>query len=219
MSPKPRRSLLMKSAAKKTTGKLSSKKKQDEFLSALDFFAEAGLLKRIKRSGWWVAGIDDPETVAEHSFRTAVIAFYIAHVEGVDPYKTMTMALFNDIHEARINDLHKMGHYYIEFRDAEKKVFFDQVKDLHPNVKDALGQMRNDYDAQQSKESIAARDADILECLVQAKEYYENGHTTAKKFFQIAPGHLKTKTAQQLWQKFMSWDSHDWWQSVVKFER
>src|SRR5258706_15987207 len=88
---------------------------------ALDFFAEAGLLKRVKRSGWWVAGIENPETVAEHCFRCAVIAFYIAHCEDVDPYKAVTMALFNDIHEARINDLHKMGHYYIEFREAEKK--------------------------------------------------------------------------------------------------
>jgi putative hydrolase of HD superfamily len=186
---------------------------------ALNFFAEAGLLKRIKRSGWWVAGIDDPETVAEHSFRTAVIAFYIAHVEEVDPYKTVTMALFNDIHEARINDLHKMGHYYIEFRDAEKKVFADQIHELDVRVKRALSSMREDYDRQQSKESIAARDADILECLVQAKEYFENGHLTAKKFFQKAPGHLKTKTAQKLWKQILEWDSHDWWQTVVKFER
>jgi putative hydrolase of HD superfamily len=131
----------------------------------------------------------------------------------------MTMALFNDIHEARINDLHKMGHYYIEFRHAEKKVFLDQVKDLHPEVNRSLSEIRNDYDTQISKESIVARDADILECLIQAKEYYENGHLTAKKFFQIAPNHLKTRTAQALWKKFQSWDTHDWWQSVVKFER
>jgi putative hydrolases of HD superfamily len=186
---------------------------------ALNFFAEAGLLKRIKRSGWWVAGIDDPETVAEHSFRTAVIAFYIAHVEEVDPYKAVTMALFNDIHEARINDLHKMGHYYIEFRDAEKKVFADQIHCLDLRVKKALLKVRDEYDAQASKESIVARDADILECLVQAKEYYENGHLIAKKFFQQAPGHLKTKTAQKLWKEILAWDSHDWWQTVVKFER
>jgi putative hydrolase of HD superfamily len=186
---------------------------------ALNFFAEAGLLKRIKRSGWWVAGIDDPETVAEHSFRTAVIAYYIAHVEEVDPYKAVTMALFNDIHEARINDLHKMGHYYIEFRDAEKKVFFDQIEYLDGRVKSALHRSRDEYDKQQTNESVVARDADILECLVQAKEYFESGHLTAKKFFQIAPGHLKTKTAQKLWKQIKSWDSHDWWQSVVKFER
>ncbi len=198
--------------------KIKIKKRSPE-THALNFFAEAGLLKRIKRSGWWVAGIDDPETVAEHSFRTAVIAYYIAHVEEVDPYKAVTMALFNDIHEARINDLHKMGHYYIEFRDAEKKVFADQVHCLDLRVKNALNKSRDEYEQQQSKESIVARDADILECLVQAKEYYENGHVIAKKFFQQAPGHLKTKTAQKLWKKILTWDSHDWWQTVVKFER
>ena len=198
--------------------KVKSKKRSPE-THALNFFAEAGLLKRIKRSGWWVAGIDDPETVAEHSFRTAIIAYYIAHVENVDPYKAVTMALFNDIHEARINDLHKMGHYYIEFRHAEKKVFFDQVEYLDGRVKDALHKSREEYDRQESQESIVARDADILECLVQAKEYFENGHLTAKKFFQTAPGHLKTKTAQKLWKQVQTWDSHDWWQSVVKFER
>lgn len=195
------------------------KLKSNAEISALNFFAEAGLLKRIKRSGWWVAGIDDPESVAEHSFRTAVIAFYMAHMEKVDPYKTVTMALFNDIHEARINDLHKMGHYYIEFRHAEKKVFKDQVSNLPGNVKKELSSIRDNYDAQRSRESIVARDADILECLIQAKEYYENGHLTAKKFFQIAPDHLKTKTARKLWEQFQTWDTHDWWQAVVKFER
>src|SRR5450631_77169 len=84
-------------------------------IAALNFFAEAGLLKRVKRSGWWVAGIKDPETVAEHCFRCAVIGYYMALCEGVDPYKVVTQTLFNDIHEARINDLHKMGHHYIDF--------------------------------------------------------------------------------------------------------
>ena len=71
------------------------KKRNDNH--ALNFFAEAGLLKKIKRSGWWVAGIKDPESVAEHCFRCALIGYYIAHLEGVDPYKVVLMTLFNDI--------------------------------------------------------------------------------------------------------------------------
>lgn len=188
-------------------------------VSALNFFAEAGLLKRVKRSGWWVAGIEHPESVAEHCFRCAVIAFYIAIKEDVDPYKAVVMALFNDIHEARINDLHKMGHYYIEFRDAEKKVFADQIKMLDKKVSRALSEMRTQYDAQQSKESIVTRDADILECLLQAKEYMDNGYPVAKTFFNRAPSHLKTKTAKALWAEVKRWDSHTWWQHVIKFER
>src|SRR6202166_5007130 len=120
----------MKSSVKKN-------KKPSPQLAALNFFAEAGLLKRVKRSGWWVAGIENPESVAEHCFRCAVIGYYIAHCEGVDPYKVVTQTLFNDIHEARINDLHKMGHHYIDFREAEIKAFRDQIAFLDKRVKGA----------------------------------------------------------------------------------
>ena len=201
--------------------KLSVKKnkKLTPQVAALNFFAEAGLLKRVKRSGWWVAGIKDPETVAEHCFRCAVIGYYIAYCEGVDPFKVVTQTLFNDIHEARINDLHKMGHHYIDFREAEKKAFADQVALLDKRVKGALLAMRKDYEGQTSKESVVARDADILECLVQAKEYVDLGFPVARTFFKRAPDHLKTKTARKLWRQAIFWDSHAWWQNVVKFER
>ncbi len=186
---------------------------------ALNFFAEAGLLKKIKRSGWWVAGIKDPESVADHCFRCAVIGYYLAHQEKVDPYKVLVMTLFNDIHEARINDLHKMGHFYIDFKEAEKKVFRDQMKSLPVAIQGELHHLRHNYDTQASKESIVARDADILECLLQAKEYYDQGFLIARKFFNRAPDYLKTKTARALWEKIQRWDSHSWWDEVVKFER
>jgi len=202
----------MKSSVKKN-------KKATPPVAALNFFAEAGLLKRVKRSGWWVAGIENPETVAEHCFRCAVIGYYLAYCEGVDPFKVVTMTLFNDIHEARINDLHKMGHYYIDFREAEIKAFNDQVAQLDNRVKRALQSMRGDYERQGSRESIIARDADILECLIQAKEYADNGYPVAKTFFKRAPDHLKSATARKLWKQAGSWDSHAWWQNVVKFER
>ena len=199
---------------KKTPGKNNR-----SVLNAVNLFAEAGLLKKIKRSGWWVAGIKDPESVAEHCFRCTVMAYYIAHLEKANVSRVMIMALFNDVHESRINDLHKMGHFYIDFKDAEKRVFRDQVKGLAPSVRDELTRIRLEYDRQGSKESLVARDADILECLLQAKEYYDRGHEGAKHFFKRAPSYLKTRTAKDLWQKIKKWDSHAWWQTVVKFER
>ena len=194
-------------------------KKVNPGAAVLNFFAEAGLLKKVKRSGWWVAGIKDPESVAEHSFRTAVIGLYLADLEGADPFKVTTMALFNDIHESRINDLHKMGHYYIDFKDAEKRAFADQMKLLDKKFKIRLTALRGEYDHQSSRESVIARDADILECLLQAKEYYDNGYTGAKLFFVRAPRHLKTKSARALWRQIRRWDSNLWWQNVVKFQR
>ncbi|OGW97720.1 MAG: hypothetical protein A2Y04_01125 [Omnitrophica WOR_2 bacterium GWC2_45_7] len=195
------------------------KNKKPSDFAALNLFAEIGLLKKIKRSGWWVVGIKDPESVAEHSFRCAIMGYYMAHEEGADPSKVVMMALFNDIHEARINDLHKMGHYYIDFKKAEKKVFEDQVKHLRKPVKEELEAVRREYDLQVTKESVVARDADILECLLQAKEYYDSGHEKAKRFFQRAPEHLKTKSARKIWNQIKRWDSGEWWEEVVKFER
>lgn len=187
--------------------------------AALDFFAEAGLLKRVRRSGWWVAGIDDPESVADHCFRCAVIGFYLAHMEGADPYRVLAMTLFNDIHESRINDLHKMGHYYIDFKAAEKRVFKDQVSGLPCKVRTELESVREDYDGQASLEALVARDADILECLVQAREYEDNGQRVARKFLKRGPGFLKTASARKLWEDLAIWDSTVWWENVVKFER
>ncbi len=204
----------MKSHAKKT-----KKNPNNSVVSALNFFAEAGLLKKVKRSGWWVAGLKDPESVAEHSFRCAVIGYYMAHLENVDPFKVVVMTLFNDIHEARINDLHKMGHTYIDFKSAEKKVFHDQVKNLDHRVKTQLARFRWDYDTQKTKESLVARDADIFECLLQAKEYFDQGYRGARKFLNRAPDYLKTKSARQLWKKLKGWNSSQWWDHVVKFER
>jgi len=131
----------------------------------------------------------------------------------------MAMALFNDIHESRINDLHKMGHYYIDFKEAEKKVFEDQTEKLHPFVRKDIRSLREKYNQQLSPESVVARDADILECLIQAKEYCERGYLQTKKFFQKAPDHLKTKSARDCWRKIKNWDSSRWWEEVVKFER
>jgi putative hydrolase of HD superfamily len=42
----------------------------------------------------WTAGIKDPETIAEHSFRTAILATILAALEGVDPARAAQLALF-----------------------------------------------------------------------------------------------------------------------------
>ena len=109
-------------------------------------------------------------------------------------------------------------HHFIN-SDFRKKVFKDQVENIDSKIKSELEEFRNDYDQQQTKESIVARDADILECLLQAKEYLDSGHKKAEKFFKKAPDHLKTKSAQACWANIENWDSSQWWEDVVKFER
>jgi putative hydrolase of HD superfamily len=65
------------------------------------YLLEMGALKRSKRSGWSIAGIKDPETIAEHSWRTAVIGAVLAMMEGADPAKVALLATFHDTQETR----------------------------------------------------------------------------------------------------------------------
>jgi len=185
----------------------------------VNFIAEAGLLKRVKRSGWWVLGITDGETVAEHSFRCAVIGYLIACREGASPYKVLLMTLFNDIHEARINDLHKMAQRYIRLKEAEDSAFLEQTATLPKNISRELRGLRNEYRKQKTMESVIARDADILECLIQAKEYHEYGFKEALKFTMKAPGKLRTKTARRLWARARGMSLNRWWERFSEFER
>ncbi len=48
-----------------------------DFEPLAKFGYEMGLLKRARRTGWWLAGVKDPETIAERSFRTALIAYLL----------------------------------------------------------------------------------------------------------------------------------------------
>lgn len=198
---------------------MKTKKQGVEVGNIINFLAEAGQLKRVKRSGWWVVGVKDPESVAEHCFRCAVIGYILAKMEKVNPYKVMFMSLFNDIHEARINDLHKMGHRYIDFKEAENKVFQEQLQLLPLIIRGEFNAMRKEYENQATREAIVARDADILECILQAKEYHEFGYTQTNTFMDAGTKFLKTPSAKALYKKMKLWDSKKWWRHLTKFER
>ena len=184
----------------------------------VEWILEAGLLKRTPRSGWSLLGISDPESVADHSFRCAVIGYVLAHMEGADVCRTLLMTLFNDIHEARITDLHKMAQHYVDAETAEDRSFADQIGGLPEGMRDEMSSMRSEYRAQESKESIVARDADILECLIQAKEYTEQGQTSAALFMKNA-GHLETESARKLWALTEHTDINAWWSRIGTFGR
>ena len=187
--------------------------------SIVEFILEAGNLKRVPRSGWSVLGIMNPESVADHSFRCAVIGYLIAHMEKVSVYRTLLMTLFNDIHEARITDLHKMAQRYIDAKPAEDASFDEQIELLPEGIHGELSDVREEYRAQMSEESIVARDSDILECLIQAKEYHEHGHKSASLFMEKAPEYLKTDSAKKLWELARTMDVNEWWSRIGSFAR
>ena len=189
-----------------------------ELKKITNFLFELGTLKHVKRSGWWLINVKDPENVAEHSFRSGVIGYTLAKLENVDIIKVTLMCLFNDLHEARLNDLHKVGQRYIDFRKAETAAHKEQTDNLGEVGKEIFS-LHKEFKEQKTKESIVARDADLLENAFQAKEYIEIGYKDAQNWIDNIRTVLKTESAKKLLKEIEKTSSNDWWKGLKKIER
>ena len=188
--------------------------------SILNLAGEAGILKSVRRSGWWMLGMKNAESVADHSFRAALLAYLLAKVEKADPYEAVMIALLNDLHEARINDLHKVGHRYIDFRTAEWKASREQLAGLPEPIRKEMSRWVFELLHQSSRAAVIARDADLLECMIQGKEYADQGRHPRAIDWMKRPAHLlRTKSGKAMARRLRNWKSDDWWQALVTLER
>ena len=189
------------------------------FKEIAEYLFEAGELKRVRRSGWWLIGIEHPESVAEHCFRAALVGYVLGKMEKLNAEKVALMCLFNDMHETRLNDLHKVGHRYIDFRKAEKKAFAEQAQNLPNEIADEVKKDFIDFSTDATKEGIVARDADLIENALQAKEYIDKGFKDAQDWINNIRKFVKTESAKNLLKAIEKADSNSWWKSLKRTER
>jgi putative hydrolase of HD superfamily len=181
---------------------------KDTNKNILNFLFELGQLRRIKHEGWRVIGIEHPESVAEHSLRAAQIGFILAKLENYpNPEQVCTMIVFHDIGEARVGDIHKLAKRYITVDEA--KATFEQLEVLG-KMGDDLFHFWNQVETQETVAGIIAKDADILEQAVMAKEYLERGYVGAQCWIDNVAKALQTESAKQLLASLKEVNSYDW---------
>ena len=161
------------------------------------FGYELGLLKRIRRSGWWHAGVRDPESVAEHSMRAAQLAAIIAAEEGADPARAAFLALWHDTQETRTGDLPHTASAYLPKPDP-RRITSDQTEKLPDRSRVTIRGAVDEYEARRTLESLCAKDADKLEMLLQAVEYRDVGVHRVEAWVESARKDLKTQTGQRI---------------------
>jgi len=173
------------------------------------FLYEIGLLKRYPRTGWSLAGVPDAESVAEHSFRASVVASVLAALEGADPQRTALLALWHDTQETRTTDLPHLAKRYVAAAPNET-VTGDQVRPLPEPAAAMIRGAVAEYEAGQTPEARCARDADKLECLLQAREYADQGHQNLQPWIDSSLASLGTATAREIAAEALTQNSLDW---------
>lgn len=180
-----------------------------------DFFFELGMLKREKQAGFALASVNQLKNLADHSLRTAIIAYLLADLEGADPQKTAMMCLIHDFPETRVRDHHKVASRYINVHQVEKKAFLDQIKGLPPKTKNAWRKLFLEKEKRNTREGIIAQDADWLEVALSAKEWLP-GYPSLQVWINNVRKALETKSARELLKVIEKSDSSDWWQGLKK---
>jgi len=75
--------------------------------SLVDFFLKTGEVKRMKQRGLVLRGVKDPARIGGHSFRTAIMAWVIARVDGrgLDTNRLIKLILLHDLVGGYAGDL------------------------------------------------------------------------------------------------------------------
>ncbi|OUJ18855.1 5'-deoxynucleotidase HD superfamily hydrolase [Methanonatronarchaeum thermophilum] len=129
-------------------------------------------LKEEKRSGWVLKGIGDPESVADHSWGTAILALLFHGNLELD--KCLKMALIHDILEVETGDIPKSKLESKQDVEAKKKKEAKALKKLQKELDSELLDSYIEYKKQSSREALFVKDMDLIDMCLQACIYQEN---------------------------------------------
>ncbi|MDE0021853.1 MAG: HD family hydrolase [Candidatus Poribacteria bacterium] len=159
----------------------------------VDFLRALGALKDLPRVGWPLRGVRNAESVADHSYRVAVLAMVLAdwiadNGTPLDAEKTMRMALLHDIAEAKTGDIPKP--VSIRFPQGFKAKIEAEAAAALLSPMGALGgryrELLDEYEQGGTLESAVVHAADKLETLLQAYEYEASGSRRLEDFWTNA---------------------------------
>jgi len=171
------------------------------------FLFEVGILKSIPRSGYQFLG-SGSESVAEHTFRVAVIAYLLAkHEPKADLQKVLLMSLFHDFHEARTGDHNYVNTRYVT--ENEDKAVRDLAQKL-PFGQEIIS-LIDEFNSRETPEARLSQDADQLDFILELKRQLDLGNKSAAEWLRYAVKRLITDFAKKLADEIIKIGSSDWW--------
>jgi len=157
----------------------------------ISYFQEIGRLKKVKRKGWVMDGVKDPESVSEHSWRTAFMVMILGEKRSIDLERAMKMALIHDMPEANTGDIVEIGkrNYTLPGTGLPKEKY-DQVSQKEKNELEVRAARKffsgehfklwKEFQNGKTEEARFVKDVDRLEMALQALEYETEGNHTSK---------------------------------------
>jgi 5'-deoxynucleotidase YfbR-like HD superfamily hydrolase len=161
----------------------------------LAVFEHAGRLKRLPRAGWLERGVNPAESVAEHSFRMALMAVFLGR--GMDRAALLATALIHDLAEAVVGDL--TPGTTVDPREKQRAEE-EALRTILDGVDGAgeLMELWRDFELRRTPEGRLLKDLDKLEMAVQALEYAREGAEGLEEFLADAERSIEDPRVREL---------------------
>ena len=147
---------------------------------ALKFLMTANSLEGIKRTGYVMSGVPDPENVAAHTCGVAMAALLIADrvAAPVDRGRLLTMALLHDIGETVVGDVALI----LKTKEDDEREAAAVHEILNAMPEDYLSACE-EYESRKTLESRIVKAADKLQMMAKILAYEGEGRGDLTAFW------------------------------------
>ena len=174
-------------------------------MTFLSFIETVLKLKDLKRTGWAIRDVKNPESVASHSFNVSLLCLLFAGDEKLNTERCIKLAIVHDLHESISGDL-VLKDYSPQYglspaeKSSKEKNSAETLFNLIPSKKRELQALLAEFFECNTPEAIFVRDMDYLEACLQAFYYEKHNrcHSDLSEFFINAKKKLRTKTVRKL---------------------
>ncbi|TKX35912.1 HD family hydrolase [Halorubrum sp. CGM5_25_10-8B] len=160
--------------------------------AVLDALLDAYALKDERRTGWQLRGVDEPESVAAHSWGVAYLVLTLGDrfredLPGVDRDRALRLAVVHDVAEAETGDVATRAADVAtraadvtadddatgDAVDREAKVAAEReaMRDLAGPLPERVRDAWEAYEARNSPEAVLVKECDLLDTCLQALRY------------------------------------------------
>lgn len=167
----------------------------------IDFLLQAWALKDTVRTGWTLRGVENPESVADHSWGTALLCLVMGPRAGVDVQRCVCMSVVHDLAECITGDIPANTSRTVSVEEKARLEAGAMTRLL------ALGASSTDvhalwreYEEKNTPEALFVRDMNLIDMVLQAHIYElaERDRQPLDEFFVTTEKRLGTETGREL---------------------
>ncbi|XP_067010959.2 5'-deoxynucleotidase HDDC2 [Anabrus simplex] len=156
----------------------------------IEFLQFVGRLKHIKRTGWVLRDVQNPECVAGHMYRMGILSLLIDEQTGLDKNRCIKLSLVHDLAECIVGDLTPHCGVDPEEKHRREDEAMKVLADLAGAAGDELYALYKEYEKQETPEAKFVKELDRFDMVLQAFEYEkEEGRVhELEEFFESTRG-------------------------------